>query len=380
VAHAVIAAVVTWAILGFSVGIAGAQAAGTVQAGSFSVSAEALLWWFKDSPTPPLVTSGILGEPGTRVLLGGDDIDTDPNPGFRLSAAYAPSPAWGVETSVFYIPTRSTHRTVSSSGQLGSPQLFVPFVDVLLPEESVTELSSPGLFAGKARESLSNSLLGAELNATLLLTPLGPVRIDGLGGFRYLRLRETYSFVTDSPNITPQPADVFQTSDRFETTNNFFGLQVGARARTAWGPLFLTAVLKVALGAMVESADIAGRLVTNDFNNFGAVQTLAGGYFAQPTNIGNHTRHVFAVVPEAALNLGYRITPRLSVFAGYTFLYASNVLRATRQVNRDLNPFLIPAISGNPTPIPVGPAQPSYKFRASDFWAQGLNVGLAFGF
>ena len=36
-----------------------------------------------------------------------------------------------------------------------------------------------------------------------------------------LRLKETYTFATDSPNIPPHPADVFLTTDQFETTNNF---------------------------------------------------------------------------------------------------------------------------------------------------------------
>ena len=50
---------------------------------------------------------------------------------------------------------------------------------------------------------------------------------------------------------------------------------------------------------MVQSVDIDGQLVTNDFNNFGH-RRRCRGYFAQPTNIGSHTRSVFAVVPEVA--------------------------------------------------------------------------------
>ena len=166
--------------------------------------------------------------------------------------------------------------------------------------------------AGSATEELRDSLLGAELNATMRVPTMGPLRLEGLGGFRYLRLRETYAFSTDSPNIPPHPLDVFQTTDEFDTTNNFFGLQVGLRARARLGRVrrvLRGRAVKVALGAMVQSIDIAGRLVTNDFNNFGAPQTFAGGYFALPSNIGDRTRSVFAVVPEAGLSLGYRITP-----------------------------------------------------------------------
>jgi long-subunit fatty acid transport protein len=89
---------------------------------------------------------------------------------------------------------------------------------------------------------------------------------------------------------------------------------------------------------------------------------------------------VFSVVPEAGLTIGYRITPQLSVFSGYTFLYASDVVRAPQQVNRQVNPTGALAISSNPSRTLVGPAEPSFKFNASDFWAQGLNVGVAYGF
>ena len=337
--HAVLAAIVSFLVVA---PIASAQTAGTStgpasDSGRFTVGAEALLWWFKASPAPtPLVTDGVVGQPGTRVLLGGDDVDTNPNPGFRLTAGYSLTERWGVESSVFYVPPRSTARSVGSSGQPGSTNLFIPFVDVTNPRgESATGLSLAASFAGGAREELRNSLLGAELNATMRLPLPGPLRVDALGGFRYLRLRETYTFSTSSPNVPPQPIDVFQTTDEFDATNNFFGLQAGARARRDWGSWFLGGVVKVALGAMVESVDVNGRLVTNDFNNFGAPQTFAGGYFAQPTNMGNHTRTVFAVVPEAGLTLGYRITPRLSVFCGYTFLYANNVVNLLLYMSSD---------------------------------------------
>src|SRR5205814_2279088 len=166
-------------------------------------------------------------------------------------------------------------------------------------------------------------------------------------------------FATDSPNIPPAHPDVFQTRDEFDVANNFHGLQVGARARADWGPVFLTGMLKVALGAMVESVDIDGSLVTNDFNNFGVPQTFKGGYFALPTNIGSHTRSVFAVVPEAGLTLGYQITPWMAVTAGYTFLYANNVVRAPQQVNRNINPTQASAITGTAASPPVGPAAPT---------------------
>jgi Putative beta barrel porin-7 (BBP7) len=359
---------------------ASAQTAGS-DVGRFTIGAEALLWWFKSSPTPvPLITNGTLDQPGTRVFLGGDSLDTGANPGFRVTAGYGLTERWGIEGSFFYVPPRSTSRSVASSGQPGSTDLILPFFDVVNGFESGTNISQARSFRGSATETLSNNLLGAELNASWALRSGGPWRVDLLGGFRYLRLRETYSLTTSSPNIPPFPLDVFNTTDEFETTNNFYGLQAGARTRFDWGRWFATGALKFGLGAMVQSVDISGSLVTNDFNAFRATQTFSGGYFALPSNIGNHTRTVFAVVPEVGLNLGYRITDWASVFAGYTFLYTNNVARPAKQINRNVNATQSVAITDDPAAALVGAAQPSFKFNSSDFWAQGLNVGLAFRF
>jgi hypothetical protein len=383
VKHALVVAVTSILV---STGIASAQTtpSGGAASGPLSLGAEALLWWFKDSPAPtPLVTDGLVGAPGTRVFLGGEDLDANPNAGFRLSAGYALTERWGLESNVFYVPSSSTSRSVSASGQPGTTGLRIPFFDVTLPGESTTGLASPGRFAGSATEELRNSLLGSELNVALRAPMGGPWRMDLLGGFRYLRLRESYAFSTDSPSITP-PIDVFQTKDEFDATNNFFGAQLGARARGDWGSWFASGVVKVGLGAMVQSVDIDGRVVTNDFNSVagvGPTQTYAGGYFAQPTNMGHHTRSRFAVVPEAGLTVGYRLTPWMAIVAGYTFLYVNDVARAPQQVNRSINPTGRPGFGDNPSTTPfTGPAEPSFRVKSSDFWAQGLNVGLALRF
>ena len=117
--HAIVAAAVSLLVVA---SVASAQTSGTPSdAGRFTISAEALMWWFKGSPAPtPLVSDGVVGEPGTRVLLGGEDLDTNPNPGFRLTAGYSLTDRWGVESIFFYVPPRSTTRSVSSSGQPGS--------------------------------------------------------------------------------------------------------------------------------------------------------------------------------------------------------------------------------------------------------------------
>jgi hypothetical protein len=364
-------------------GAASAQtgAPATASSGPFSASAEALIWWFKSSPTPvPIITDGVLDAPGTRVLLGVGSLDTDPNPGFRLTAGYALDERRGLEGSFLYLPSRSTSDSVASSGQPGSTDLQLPFFDVTRNRERTTEISLEESFSGSAREELSNSLMGAEASGTWALAAPQPLRLDVLGGFRWLRLHETYTITTSSPLIPPQPQDIWTTKDRFDAFNNFYGAQLGVRARYNRGRWFVDGAVKFGMGAMVQTVDVDGSLVTNDFTDFGATQTFPGGYFALPSNIGHHTRTVFAVVPEVGVNVGYQITSWASVFVGYTFLYTNNVVRPGDQISRKINPTQAVSYVGEPPVRLQGAAEPSFRFTSSDFWAQGITIGLGFRF
>jgi hypothetical protein len=356
-------------------GVAGAQTPG---AGIYG-SAEYLLWWTKDSPAPvPLVTDDVLA-PGTRVLLGGDDIGLGARNGARFTLGYRLTPDWAVETVGFFLSTATESRSITGPGLPGTPDLFVPFIDPTIPGENVTNLSLAGSYSGTATETLRSRLWGVELNAVKPLARPGPWRIEVLGGFRYLKLSEDYRFTTSSPDLPPGPVTVFDTVDIFDATNDFYGAQLGARGRYEAGNFSIGAGAKVAVGVMHQSVDLAGSLTTNQFT-VPTVVTFAGGYFAQPTNIGSHTRDRVAVVPEANINVAYRLTRWLSIVGGYTFLYASNVVRPGEQIDRTVNPTQSPSFGG---PIPtnlVGEARPRFTFESSDFWAHGLSLGIALQF
>lgn len=347
----------------------------------WSVSAEALFAWFKSSPTPvPIITNDYLDHTHVNVLLGGGSVDTNPNTGFRITGAYRIDSRIGVELTGFYIPTRTTSSSVSSTGQPGSIDLLLPFFDVTVNQENFTEISYWPDYGGSAQATLSNNFGGGEINVTWTMPPQGTWRVDLVGGFRFLQLRETYTITTSSPNNPPLPTDVWNTTDSFGARNRFYGLQVGARAAYDQGPWVGSVIGKLALGTMQQRVSVNGLLETNDYNNFGPVQTFSGGYFALPSNSGDHSRNTFAVVPEVALNLGYRLTPQATLFVGYSFLYASSVARPGEQINRNINPTQVVTYGNEPPLEPVGPAQPTFNFNTTDFWAQTLSIGLAYRF
>lgn len=131
---------------------------------------------------------------------------------------------------------------------------------------------------------------------------------------------------------------------------------------------------------MCEEVIINGKFITNEFDGIGAPQTFAGGYFALPSNIGRHKHTSFAIMPDVNLNVGYQVTESVLVKVGYTFLYVNKVVRAGKQINRNINPTQSSLYEFTATPTLVGPATPKASFKTDSFWAQGLNVGIEYKF
>ena len=131
----------------------------------------------------------------------------------------------------------------------------------------------------------------------------------------------------------------------------------------------------MALGRSHQVLTISGQnSVQNATGVFEPSRVVPGWIFSEPTNLGRYSRDPFAVVPEAELKVGYRFGANLSAFAGYNFLYWSDVVRPAEQINRVVNgsqrggfPLIGPA---DPTPPTLG--------NSTDFWAHGVSFGLEF--
>lgn len=351
-----------------------------------------LYWTIKDSPEPvplvvqgPVVPSGapILGQPGTTILLGGNKIKNDWRSGARFSLGYwfDDSQRLGAEVNYLYLPGKSISKSVFSDGSATSAYLAAPYFNENTNSESSVSIANPGVFAGTAQLKLNNSMQNAELNVIALIPRDDcSMTLSMLGGFRYWNFDEQLSFKTDSPNVAPFPSDVFLTTDKFEAKNNFYGGQVGLKLDYACYQFFFSLKGKVAVGTMHQEAKINGSLQTNDYKGFGVVETYPGGYFTMPTNLGKHKHDCFAVIPEANINFGYHFTDHLSLRVGYTFLFVNNVLWAGNEIDRTINPTQSSALTDSANPVLVGEARPKALMKSSNFWAQGLNVGLEFSF
>lgn len=348
-------------------------------AGRVWVRAEYLLWWTKGSSLPPLLTTspvgtpvadaGILGLPGTQVLFGDSDVNGGARSGGRITLG-----TWlnqeqtiGIEGNLFALQNKSTRYTINSSQ---NPIIARPFTD---PDGSPNSLlvAYPGVLDGSADiTSRSSDLYGAELNLRYNLCCSCCYRVDLLGGYRFLSLRDGLEInETEAP-----PGARIDLIDSFRTGNHFHGGQVGLMGEFRRGRVYVDVVGKVALGANAKTVDINGR------TELIGLPAVPVGFLASQTNIGRHSQTSFAVVPEVGLTLGYELTSSLRAFVGYTFIYWSDVVRAGKQVDLAVNLSQLPQFPPGTPGTLVGPARPAFSFHNEDFWMQGISFGLEFRF
>ena len=360
--------------------------------GSVWVSGEYLLWWLRGGSTPPLVTTGpagvpipgVIGAPGTRVLVGGDRDDDNPHSGFRVTAGL-----WlddcrthGIEASYFHLFPRSEDLNVSGDRV---PVIARPFIDVTggagVPPggQNVEIAAAPGLATGTIHVHQETGLQGAELNYLCNRCCTCDGRLDVFAGFRYLELRDRLEIeeaVLVGPNVPRLGGSQVLVADSFATRNSYYGGQIGVRKEVWRDRLFVNGTAKVALGVTHQVVDINGS--TTVIAPDGTTTTERGGLLALSSNIGHYSRDRFSVVPEVGMNVGVQMSNNLRVFMGYNFLYWTNVVRAGEQIEPVLNRGLIPTSSAFGTP--GGPARPAFGFHESDFWAHGINVGIELRF
>ena len=137
---------------------------------------------------------------------------------------------------------------------------------------------------------------------------------------------------------------------------------------------------KLALGSTYQVVDIQGTTTQTGPNPLvpPGLGTFAGGLFAQPSNIGLRHGNPFSVLPSLEVKLGYQITQRARIFAGYDLMYWTEVVRPGNQISQQINLTQNAVLDPNGVGRLVGAAQPPPLFNRSDFWAQGLTLGLAF--
>lgn len=356
------------------------------------VGLDYLSWWGSQANMPPLVTAsppgtpqnlaGELGEPTTEILFGGKKIGGEQLNGGRVQARYwlVPGEFVAVEGDFFMLENSVTQfgqQSVFDNVPQSNPILARPFFDAVDGQWIAALLAFPDFvdefgnvldLSGGVNITSRSETQGAGVGGRHLLWVNFDhcKRVFGVGGFRYYRFVDRLS-IEDS--VEPvggffAPGTRIDTSDFFGVENDFYGGEVGLNFQCTHDCWSLDILGRVALGTNHQVVTVDGSTVVFD----GTDAFVTGeGLLAQPSNIGTHRRDRFAIIPEAQINLGYRITPNIKARLGYTMIYWFDAVRAGDQI--DLNVNLIQGIQ--PTP-----AVPTMPFKTADWWLQGINAGL----
>lgn len=357
----------------------------------FYASFEYLAWALTGNQAPALVTSssnlaatppGALFQPGTNVLYGGDagDLATGISNGGRVKVGmwWNRAQDFATEFTFFGMGNNDTAASFQSFGNPATPYpvLARPFVNALNNRQAVEFIGAPASvnqgngLAGTVTVSDQTQFYGGDLNARFGIRRGNFWTIDALAGVRNLNLNDTLS-INETLHGTGGSGDSYVVNESFGAQNSFWGGQLGVMIGLNYNRWALDTTLKVALGQTNVNAEISGN---TQINSPGVSNVYQGGLLAQTTNIGNYSDNHFSVVPELGFTVGYYLTPRMKVFAGYNLIYWSNVARSGGLIDPVVNPNLIPP----GTPGPAVPARPAQQIQFTDLWAQGVNVGLEF--
>jgi hypothetical protein len=343
------------------------------------MTADFMLGWGKRSDLPVLATSNslaapALAHPATRVVLGGGPTPLSELGAVRLAAGWWADQArtLGFEASVRTFGTRTATVGVSGGGE-GQPLLARPLVNARTGREDLVYIAHP-LMLGQLDLSHSLRVDGWEALTLLNLYTGHAVFVHGLAGYRFLLANEGLRFEQRSEyaRLTGQGAEAVTyrsaSADQIDAHNHFHGGLFGVRTQFDAAGLFVQLDAKVSLGQTTQTVTVSGRTVaTADFPTGTQTSDFPYAVFGQVSNTGRQTRRRFAVLPEVGLKVGGQFTPRAWWHVGYSFTYLSDVVRAADQLDRVVD--LAQTAGG------VGD-RPRVPFARSDFWTQGVTVGL----
>jgi hypothetical protein len=353
------------------------------------VTLDYLLWTVDGYDVPALVTSSPPGTdrsqagvlPGATILFGNQELDDDFRSGGRIRLGHwcDASRSYGFEGSIVGLEQESTNffaQSDGSTGSLGRP-FFNDDPNVNDQDALIIAFDEPGgadAFAGSTRVNTSSNLYSAHLAYRQNVYQCGNHRVDMTAGYRFFRLDEGLQ-INDNITVDGVAGGIVGTNflieDRFNTTNEFHGAELGLVSTRQCGCWTTELIAKLALGNNHREVDISGSTVTT-IPGFAGI-TENQGLLTQSSNIGSFENDYFSVIPEVNANLSYQVNQNWKLTAGYNVIYVTDVVRPGDQIDFNVNGT---QLGGALT----GPATPAFNFESSDLWVHGLNFGAQFNY
>lgn len=344
-------------------------------------SAEYLYWWTQHSNiNVPLATQNpssfaIINQPGTQIILGArsrnNTFDFGGLNGIRITMGGWIDDAhqYGIEGSGFGFSEADKTLSASSVGA-NNPILDVPFFSVQSMSENVLVGNKPNTITDKDTFQPSN----VEINGLYNLSNKISLPLILTAGFRMMNINENLTLndaIYDTPSL---PANsVLNIQDQFSTKNNFYGFQIGTRTHYSYGKIDLSGLAEIAFGINYQQIKIRGE---TNVNNNTILQSI--GLFAEPSNIGTFKQNQFAILPELQIKMSYHMNQYIQPFFTYNVIYINRILRASNEIDRNINLSQNPLIGG--TGVLSGKAAPVRQFNDSSLWMQGVSLGVQINF
>jgi hypothetical protein len=334
--------------------------------------AEYLAMWGKGNRLPPLLTTspqgtpqvdaGVLGEPGTEVLFGDERVADRGRQGARLTfgkrLGVYQRLSWEVEW--FYLG--DANEEVAAGFSEGDPIVARPFFNRLTGVQDSQLVAFPGL-AGGIQFATHSEVQSVDvlLRYNWWEGPHGYLNV--FTGYRFFRFQEGLEIQEQLFGLV----DVF---DRFETENNFHGVDLGGTLGLGTGPWLLETTANVAVGNVHQELQIDG------FTDFAGTVT-GGGWLSAPSNIGDDSDDRFAAIPELGMRVSYVGWKGIRIIVGYELIFITNVLRTGDQIDTTVNPTqLAPLPLARGGGIPSAAPRPTAQLKDTAMWLQGINLAL----
>ncbi len=374
---------------------------GGPRAGTITTNVEYLLWFFDTENTPvPLVTSDANFFPVEldRSGAGGGaqsifEFEDRPHSGARFTAEYLLAVdydpvlreypflrAASLEVSGFFLGERSIDFQEDFS-----TTLVRPFFELNNRQGSGFLVGAPNVATGSISGSSNAELWGVEANGWKTVFANAPgqsVRIDVMGGFRYLNFNSDLQInsqtvyqdnLPDIAELQPFAGNRIDVTDTFQTSNGFFGPQVGFNMSYITSCFTASAIFKFGVGANFQELRISGSQLRT-FSD-GSKSFSPAGVYALPSNIGTFDRTKFGIVPEVNVKLAIPVSRRFTCFFGYTFMGWSEVIRPEEQIDPVIDITQIPNFpTGGASPTGLG--RPAVPFNDQFLFIHGLNAGV----
>ena len=275
----------------------------------------------------------------------------------------------GVEASYLQINRQTEYFNASG---ITTPILARPFFNSEAGQQDSQLVNYPGQQSGTFASAAATELQVAEVLFRKNLSRQEGLVVDVVAGYRYQQLDDHLALddsLTFSGTAAAFPAgSVVQQSDLLDTQNVFHGGVVGMSTSYHVQRWSIDTLLKIGVGQTHSRVTILGS--TNTAIPGQAATLAEGGFLALPSNIDSYVSNQFSVVPDLGVTLGFDFSPQLRGTIGYEVVYWNSVARPGDQIDTNIDPRQFPP------PAITNAARPEFNLHTSDYWAQGLNLGL----